>query len=257
MHPDSFAGSKHYNFMQPQYGDIKSPPSAGGFKSPSTIGLLDNLDHRLTVDNFTEHMQARQAANDQTVDLTANLSSLLKNEPSRTRKFALGSTQNDIKRSADDGLKDPLNKDLAVNTVSDTALSSKSRQGTNQYLQSTLQHPSRRKSQQMLGAPQPSIICQGYSPGSDTGEETKRRTVAFSKNGELIKHLGPFALNNPSTRSGKVHTVMDQRKYSGPSMFAPKRGSITFLNQCLIIDSKENISQGELQRSLLEQKVLH
>ena len=100
----------------------------------------------------------------------------------------------------------------------------------------------------MLGInTRPSILCQGYSPGSETGEDTKRRTVAFSKGGELIKHLGPFAVNNNmNTRSGKVHTVMDQRKYSGPNMFAPKRSSITFLNKCLIIDSKENISQGEM-----------
>ena len=82
--------------------------------------------------------------------------------------------------------------------------------------------------------------------------------MAFSKNGELIRHLGPFGIHvAPSTRSGKVHTVMDQRKYSGPSMFAAQRGSITFLNQCLIIDSKDNISQGEMQRSLLEQKVIN
>lgn len=91
--------------------------------------MLENLDHKITTgDNFTEQMQARQSANDQTVELTAKMSNLLKHEHSRTRKFALASAHKDmIKGSIDDVVNDPLNKDLVVNTVSDTNLSSKSR----------------------------------------------------------------------------------------------------------------------------------
>ena len=61
---------------------------------------------------------------------------------SRTKKMALASTLKDVKESADD----PLNKDLAINnTISDTALSSKSRAGTNQPRQSNAMNPMRRK----------------------------------------------------------------------------------------------------------------
>ena len=67
---------------------------------------------------------------------------------SRTKKMALASTLKDVKESADD----PLNKDLAINnTISDTALSSKSRAGTNQPRQSNAMNPMRRKSHQMMG----------------------------------------------------------------------------------------------------------
>lgn len=49
---------------------------------------------------------------------------------------------------------------------------------------------------------------------------------------------------------------MDQRKHSGPSHI-PKRGSITFLTQCLRIESKDNINQAEGLISHLEKKAQH
>ena len=49
---------------------------------------------------------------------------------------------------------------------------------------------------------------------------------------------------------------MGQRKHSGYSRIGlPKRDSITFLNQCLNIESKDNINQAEGLRSHLERKV--
>jgi len=56
--------------------------------------------------------------------------------------------------------------------------------------------------------------------------------------------------------SRQVDTEMDHRKNSGYSRVDHlKRESITFLNQCLSIESKENINQGEHMISHLESKV--
>ena len=53
-----FNKQQNPTLMQSQYTEMKSPHSAGGgIKSPSTVGMIDQLDGRIGGETFGEHLQ--------------------------------------------------------------------------------------------------------------------------------------------------------------------------------------------------------